>query len=365
MNDERVTTAGPSEVRDPETRREIRRAFIWLSMAGAFALVVLLIQPIMLILGGVIFAVTLDGGSRLIGRYVPILPRWLRLLLIMVVSMAFIFATFILAGVQIAQQAALLRDTIEVQADRFLQWLSMQGMMPQTEDFKSIMSQIFGSLGKVTGFIGSAFGSATNIFLIAVIGLFLAMEPRVYERGLQWMLPSDQRAAAKITIDRMGHTMRRLMAGRLLGMAFEGVLTWAALSICGVPMAMILGILTGLLAFIPNIGAFISGLLMVAVGFSAGVNTGLLAILVYFVVQTFDGYVLLPMVAKKTVDMPPAITIATQILFSSLFGLLGLALADPLVAMIKVGLERRAEENEVTAVPRPKTSQKSKATKAT
>lgn len=351
----RVTSsaAGPSDVRDPETRLEIKRAFIWLSMAGAFALVVLLIQPLLLIAGGVIFAITLDGGARLLGRYAPMIPRGLRLLIVLLATIAFIVGTIYMTGVQIAQQAALLRDTVEVQATRFLQWVSESGLMPGAEDVKSLASQAFGSIAKLTSFIGSAFGALTSMFMIMVIGLFLAMEPRVYERGLQWMLPSDKRADAKVTFERMGHTMRRLMAGRLLGMAIEGVLTWAALSICGVPMALILGILTGLLAFIPNIGAFISGVLMVAVGFSAGVETGLAAIAVYFIVQTFDGYVLIPMVAKKTVDMPPALTISTQILFGTLFGIFGLALADPLVAMIKVALERRAEENEEAVSPPP------------
>ena len=111
----------------------------------------------------------------------------------------------------------------------------------------------------------------------------------------------------------------------------------------GVPMALVLGILTGILAFIPNIGAFISGVLMVAVGFSAGVNSGLAAIAIYVVVQVIDGYVIIPMVARRTVDVPPALTLGAQILSGSLFGILGLALADPMVAMTKVALERRSE----------------------
>ena len=81
-----------------------------------------------------------------------------------------------------------------------------------------------------------------------------------------------------------------------------------------------------------------------AVGFSAGPTEGLWAIAIYFGVQTFDGYVLLPLVAKHTVDMPPALTVSSQILMSTLFGFLGLALADPLVAMIKVALERKSEQ---------------------
>ena len=144
-------------------------------------------------------------------------------------------------------------------------------------------------------------------------------------------------------LERMGKTLRRLLAGRLLGMVAEGVLTGTALAIGGVPMAMILGILTGLLAFIPNIGAFISGALMIAVGFSAGTHVGFWAIGTYVIVQGFDGYVLLPIVAKKTVDLPPALTLGAQIMASALFGILGLALADPMTAMVKTALERSAE----------------------
>nr|WP_184015877.1 AI-2E family transporter [Sphingobium boeckii] len=339
-----VQEPGPSEVRDPEMRLEIKRAFVWLSMASALALVVLLIQPLLLILGGVIFAVMLDGGARLLGRALPIGRGW-RLLIVVIGTIAFIVGTFYMTGVEIAQQASELRATMEAQGNRLLEYLTDSGLMPGREDMTSMAREAVGSIGRLTSFLGTAFGAITSLFMIMVIGLFLAMEPRIYERGLQWMMPQDKRGDFKITFDRMGFTMRRLMAGRLLGMLFEGVLTWVALSLCGVPMALILGIITGLLAFIPNIGAFISGALMVAVGFSAGVDTGLLAILVYLVVQTFDGYVLIPIVAKKTVDMPPALTLGTQILLGTLFGIYGLALADPIVAMIKVALERRAEQN--------------------
>ena len=89
--------------------------------------------------------------------------------------------------------------------------------------------------------------------------------------------------------------------------------------------------------------SFVSGVLMVSVGFSAGHDTGIWAIIIYFGVQNFDGYVVIPMVARRTVDMPPALTLASQILASSLFGVLGLALADPMVAMIKVAMERESE----------------------
>ena len=154
----------------------------------------------------------------------------------------------------------------------------------------------------------------------------------------------------------MGQTLRRLMAGRLLGMVIEGLFTYVLLAFGGqiigvgpVPMAALLAILTGLLAFVPNLGAIISGALMVLVGFSGGTDMGLYTIFVYFFVQNFDGYVVIPMIAQKTVDLAPGLVLAAQFVMGILFGILGLFLADPLLAMIKVALERRAEQNDEDA----------------
>lgn len=337
-----VAGASPSEVRDPGTQQEIRRAAVWIGMVCAVALTVLLVQPLLIIFAGLVFASMLDGGVRLLGKVLPIGRSW-RLMIVCLLAIAFLIGTIYLAGVQIADQVQQLRATVETQAVRVTSWLSAQGLMPGASDMSGLARQALGSVGKVTAWVGTAIGAVTTLVMILVIGLFVAGDPRVYERGLQWMIPQGSRVDFAVTVDRMALVMRRLLAGRLLGMAFEGVVTAIALWLVGVPMALILGIITGLLAFIPNIGAFISGTLMAAVGFSAGMETGIWAIVVYFVVQNFDGYVVIPMVAKRTVDMPPALTLGTQILASALFGILGLALADPLTAMIKTALERRAE----------------------
>lgn len=337
--------ASPTEVRDAATRHEIRRAAVWLGMACAIALVVLLVQPLLIIFAGLVFAALLDGGVRLLGRVLPIGRSW-RLLIVCLLTIALLFGTFYLAGVQITAQVQQLRSTVETQALRVSGWLSAQGLMPGASDLNGLAKQAMSSVGRVTSWLGTAAGALTSGFMIVVLGLFIAIDPRGYERGLQWMVPERHRVEFAVTVSRMAQTLRRLLAGRLLGMALEGVLTAIALWLVGVPMALILGILTGLLAFIPNIGAFISGALMVAVGFSAGVHTGVLAIVVYVVVQTFDGYVVIPMVAKRTVDLPPALTLGAQILASALFGIMGLALADPMTAIIKAAMERRSENVE-------------------
>ncbi|MBI0475310.1 AI-2E family transporter [Sphingomonas sp. MA1305] len=337
-----VTDPSPNELRDPFVRQELKRASVWLGLIGAIALVVLLVQPLLIILAGIVFAALLDGGVRLLGKVLPIGRGW-RLLIVVLLVVAFLLGTFYLTGVQVSQQVMQLRSTLEVQANRVTGFLSAQGLMPGASDVNGIVKQALGSVGRVTSWVGTAIGAITSLFMMLVLGLFLAMEPNLYERGLQWLVPSDARPEFARTTQRMGETLRKLLAGRLLGMAFEGVFTGLVLAIGGVPMAMLLGIIAGILAFIPNLGAIITGVLMVAVGFSGGTHTGLWAIATYVVVQTIDGYVVVPMVAKRTVDLPPALTLGTQIMASALFGILGLALADPMTAMVKTALKCRAE----------------------
>jgi predicted PurR-regulated permease PerM len=114
-------------------------------------------------------------------------------------------------------------------------------------------------------------------------------------------------------------------------------------------MAGLLGLVTGVLAFIPNIGAITSGVLMVAVGFSAGAHQGVFAIFVYFFVQNIDGYLVVPYIARRTVDLAPAVVLAMQLMMGALFGILGVLFADPILATLKVvlvDLSRRQEAKE-------------------
>src|SRR3546814_18335277 len=130
------------------------------------------------------------------------------------------------------------------------------------------------------------------------------------------------------TIDRMAYTRRRLMAGRLLGMAVEGVGTWALLSLGGVPMAALLGLLTGILAFLPNIGAIISGVLLVLVGFRVSTENGQWALGVYAIVHTVDGYLIVPFGVRKTRDFAQALVPGAQPHFAARFGLCVVVWAD-------------------------------------
>ncbi len=336
---------GPTELYDPVLRGEFKRAAVWVGLVSLVVLIVFLAQPILLILGGIVLAAMFDGGARLLGRILPI-PRGFRLAIVVLATFGFLYWTFQFTGYELAAQAAALQSILETQFERIGDQAQAAGFAISAADFKSIGSQILSSVGRVTAAVTSVVGAVTNIAMMLVLAIFIAAEPRLYERGIAWMLPLAEREHFYGTSEKIGKTLRRLMAGRLLGMAVEGFGTWLLLLAGGVPMAALLGVLTGLLAFLPNIGAIVSGALIIIVGFSAGTETGFYALLVYFIVQMIDGYLIVPMVAKRAVDLAPALVLGAQILFGALFGIMGLALADPIIAMIKVALERQSERNE-------------------
>jgi putative permease len=338
-------SAGPSDFNDPLTIREAKKAAVWIGMAALVVLTVFMAQPLLVIFGGLVFAAMIDGGTRLLGRVLPIGRGW-RVGIVLLGAVAFIAWVMYFAGSQIAAQAAALPATINAQALRGLAWLREHNVDIQFENVQGIAEKALSGVGPLTSAVGGLIGGLTTLFLIMVLGIYIAVEPQLYQRGVAWLLPSKDRQHFAGTAALMGKSLRMLMFGRLLGMAVEGVATWAMLAWYGVPMAALLGLLTGLLAFLPNIGAPISGLLMVLVGFSGGTEMGLYCLVVYVVVQTVDGNIIVPMVAKKTVDLAPALVLGAQLVMGALFGILGLALADPMIAMIKIALERQSERLE-------------------
>lgn len=343
--------ASPTRISNPELRFEAWRAFVWTAVVGIVVLAIYISQSLLVIFGAMVFAAMIDGGSRLLGRVLDI-GRGLRIAIVLVGSVAFLIWLGYYAGSQISQQAAEFPAIVSRQLGRLISMLREQGFAISQADVQGLASQLASGAGTLSKAIGGVFGALTTLIIITVVGIYVAIEPRLYERGVAWMLPANRRHEFYETASRMGYTMRRLMFGRLIGMVFEGVFTYIMLLGYGlvtgdpIPMAALLAILTGLLAFVPNIGAVISGVLMVLVGFSGGVQMGIYTIIVYFAVQNIDGYIIIPMIAKKTVDLAPALVLAFQLIMGILFGILGLFLADPLLAMIKVALEQRARSNQ-------------------
>ncbi len=350
MTSKKPTASGrlgpsPTHISSPSLRHEVGRAGVWIGMVGLVALCIYISQSLLVIFGAMVFASMIDGGARLLGRVLPIGRGW-RIAIVLLSTVAFFVWLVMFAGTTISREAAMLPTLIEAQVNELARLAAERGFALEVTDLKSMVGTAASGVGTVTRAVGGILGALATVVLVLIMGIYVALEPRLYERGVAWMLPQARRADFFALTTRMSFVMRRLMFGRLVGMVFEGLLTYALLAVYGVPMAALLSILTGLLAFIPNLGALIAGVLMVLVGFSGGYEMGLYTVFVYFLVQNFDGYIVIPLIAKKTVDLAPALVLGMQLIMGILFGILGLFLADPLLAMIKVMLEHRARKND-------------------
>ena len=149
-----VEQPGPTEFSDPLTRRELKRAIVWFGTALAIIGVIVLAQPLLLIIGGAIFAVFLDGGARLLGRWLPIGRGW-RLTIVILLGFGFVGWVAWFAGTTIAAQFETLRLVVTAQLDRLMAFVADLGLIPNGQP-ANLGSELLGSMGKVTAAVGTA-----------------------------------------------------------------------------------------------------------------------------------------------------------------------------------------------------------------
>lgn len=186
--------------------------------------------------------------------------------------------------------------------------------------------------GRITGVFSSTLGILANAILVAFIGLYLALAPVTYITGLVRLFPKQRRARMNEVLEAVGETLRRWLVGRAILMVVNGVFTALGLWILGIPLALTLGAIAGLLNFVPNIGPIIAGVPAVLIAWTLGPVPALYVLLLYISLQSLDGYVLTPLIQQRTVALAPALTITAQLLFGVLAGTMGLLLATPLTA---------------------------------
>tara|TARA_R110002095_G_scaffold99706_3_gene87669 strand:- start:1424 stop:2602 length:1179 start_codon:yes stop_codon:yes gene_type:complete len=185
----------------------------------------------------------------------------------------------------------------------------------------------------------TTFGLVVNSILILFVGLFLAVAPHTYRDGTVLLFAPERRDRIRELMNQLGDTLWHWLIGRFASMLITGVGAWLILLLLGVPMAGTLGIMTGLLTFIPNIGSLIAFLIVFLVALSKGTFTAAMVVPAYIVLQLIESYLITPLIQEKQVSLPPAMLISFQAIMGVLFGFLGAAVASPLLAAGKVVVE--------------------------
>jgi predicted PurR-regulated permease PerM len=198
------------------------------------------------------------------------------------------------------------------------------------------MRGLFGGAAQV---IRAVFGGLTGAALIFFLAVFFAWEPALYKSSIVSLVPADRRARFADVLSKARSGLAWWLAGQGISMALIFVLTFILLTLVGMPLALLLAVQAGLLAFIPILGPFLAGVVIVVVGLAESPFMALYGLGAYLLIQFVETNFLAPIVQERTVRLPPAFTLAFQLVFAVLFGFLGLALAVPIAAAGKVFIE--------------------------
>jgi predicted PurR-regulated permease PerM len=332
-----------------------------------------------LIFAGVLLGVALHAMTNQLGRVVR-LPHSLRLTIVCLVLAGLLSGVIFLGGATIAQQATVLSDTIKSQLVTVKAFLEKNGVdtsflelgssgtapaAPSTEPMPAKPDTPAAHNLPSAGAIASGGGAIVsqtlklllgtvsavgNFFIVLFLGLAFAAQPSVYYKGLLFMAPARHRARVTIIVDRIGETLERWLIAQIVTMAAVFFVTWIGLALIGIQSSFILGIQAGLLAFIPTVGALLGGLIVVLASLASGWVAAASAFVLFLGIHALESYVLTPIIQRQALNIPAATLFALQILLGVVFGIWGLALALPLIAIAKVVIDYfKADETLETA----------------
>ncbi|MES2600131.1 MAG: AI-2E family transporter [Pseudomonadota bacterium] len=371
-----------------ETRVQTRGDLAWSIAVGgigvvAFAAFLLFAwyyaATLFLVFAGALLGVALTAMTHLLQKVMGG-PHALRLALVCVVLAGLLSGVVFLGGSTIARQAAVLSNTLKSQLATVKSFLEQHGVdtsylelgsptaaatAAATADTPSTTAPTpppglpknlpsAGALASGGGAIVSqtlklllgTVSAVGNFFIVLFLGLSFAAQPSVYRRGLLALAPKRHRANVTVVVDRISDTLERWLIAQMITMAAVFLVTWIGLSIIGIDSAFILGIQAGLLAFIPTVGALIGGLIIVLASLASGWVAAFSAFVLFLGVHALESYILTPIIQRQALDIPPATLFAFQILLGVVFGLWGLALALPLMAIVKVIITYLREDGE-------------------
>ncbi|HUR92158.1 MAG TPA: AI-2E family transporter [Gemmatimonadaceae bacterium] len=184
--------------------------------------------------------------------------------------------------------------------------------------------------------LGSTLAVVAAVLLVLFVTIYVAVNPGMYQRGALRLLPPRNRERASVVLGAIGATLRKWLVTQLIAMVVIGVVTTAVLLALGVRAAIPLGILAGLLEFVPTLGPILSAVPAIAMGFVDSPEKALFVTLAYVGIQFLENHILIPILMKEGIDLAPALTIVVQAVMAILFGFLGLLVAVPLLAVIVV-----------------------------
>jgi predicted PurR-regulated permease PerM len=310
---------------------------------------------VLIAFGGVVVATLLRAFAEPLKRFRGLSAR-LRLTIALVALLSLFAALVWTFGHQVAAQAGELRRLLPQQTNRVMAWLQQYdigraGMISFKKWGED--STTMGGLGTAAA---SILGGTWDAILIACLGVYFAFDPELYIGGFLRLLPPGRRLQVRRALDQAGLALRRWLMAQLVAMIVVGVLAGLGLAIIGVPLALVLGALAALLEFIPVIGPIIFGVPAVLVAFSEGPRIALYAVLIYTAIQQLESNLIVPLLQRWAVRMPPVIGLLAVLAAAILLGPAGIIFATPL-AVVTISLVKHLYVEDTLERPQPEAAE--------
>lgn len=328
----------PTDLPDSDWRF-IRRLLL-IALFGLLGLALFKLSKVLLLMfASVLVAVLLCAMVDVMVRWLR-LPRPLALTLAVALCLGVMGGFLMVFGTQIYQQVQAVAEILPGMVDDLAERMGIDWRTSDV-DLQALASNASqGMAGNALGYGFGFIGILTDVVLMSVGGLFLAANPRLYLGGLARLVPLAHRPLFDQAMCETGQALKQWLAGQLFIMLCVGLASWAAYSLIGLPSAGGLALIAGMADFVPFIGPVIGALPALVVGLTQDWQTLLWVLLAVLVIQQLESYVLVPLIQKHAVKMPPFLGIFSILIFGALFGLMGILLAIPITVALMVLVQR-------------------------
>lgn len=291
---------------------------------------------LLLIFAGILFGIFLNGLTNLAMTWLR-LPRWAGLTLICVLLFGAVGTFVWLAGPQVVRQMQQLvqqlpssLNALQLQLQQYDWGRALLGNMPS-------LGQMHWSIGALLGPVTQAFSMTIEVIgwsvFIFFVGLYLAASPCAYLDPALLVLAPEHRARGREVFHSLGQGLGWWLFGRAVTMTSLGALTALALWLFGIPLALVLGVIAGVLLFVPYLGAIAAAIPALLVALLESPAKAFWVLVIYTSVHLVEGYLITPFVQRRAVALPPGLLLSVQLLSASLFGLGGVIFSTPLTVV--------------------------------
>ncbi len=308
------------------------------------AVATLAIKVLLTTFAGVLLGIFLLALRDPLARRTPLSPGW-SLVVVLIVLLALLVGGGLLLAPELAEQADEFSKQLPEFTERAEQYLQQYAWGRQVVESVREGDAFAGLQAGIGTFFSATTEALGLLVTFFVVGFFVAVNPGLYYEGLVRMMPLNRRARTRQVLEEIGTTLRWFLVARAIAMTLVGVLTAVSLTLLDIPLALFLGVLAGLLTFIPYLGPIIAGVPIIVVALLQSLEMALYALVVYTAIQQLEGNIFDPLILQKVVRMPPVITLISQILGATLLGILGITLATPFVAALQVVVRRVYRED--------------------